>query len=449
MNNKGSLRKERLFVPRKEQILIMSLGLLVSSLAHSLSVDGLGKDCRTLSGGESASPPQQKALDCTPANQVPDGRIITAQATDNKTTDANTTEARETDAEPAVTQASDSTAGRDDSSAVAPQQSTELFISDIETAESAEGEKMPVSDRDLFILGVSSLSTTDDFDARTYSLSYRNHRRELFWPWQEATTHTLDWGLDVDRSEGEVTPTEFESIHVQGSLGAYLTPGTYVLAQVGHHKLQTDLGDRTITSRHLTAIFGVGHDFGVQLETGRDFIYPDGAVPGGITEQLTALEHSASFRWRPHQRLRILGQGRYRDYDKENDENTSRQTDLNILYGISPEWPWVWAGVGAQRLTYDRQVPSYWSPEEFTAYGLRFDSSFPLGERLSGSAAANLDKLDEDGSTGTGYFLQAGLQYRLYGDLYARLDVTESKSIQRTSTWSADSVFFRLSGPLF
>ncbi len=424
MNDKSNLRRKRMFIPTNERFLTMSLALLLAGQAHGLT--GEGSD----DIAEHRDLMFQEPL-ATDIHTIRHSLTIVAQETNGEAADAKANDAPE----------------QLDGSTIPPQESYELFNSDI--AESAAEEEGSASERDLFVLGFSSLSTTDDFDARTASLSYRNHRREWFWPWQEATIDTLDWGLDVEYTNGEISPIEFESYHVQGTLGAYLTQGTYFEAQVGRHNLQTDLGDRTVTSRHLTARFGVKSDFSARLETSRDFIYPDGAVPGGITEKLTALEHSASFRWRAHNRLRILGQGRYRDYDKFNDENVSKQTEINILYGLYPSWPWVWAGVGAQRLTYDRQVPAYWSPEEFIAYGLRFDSSFPLGKRLSGSAAANLDKLDEDGSEGTGYYLQAGLQYRLYGELYARLDVVQSKSIQRSSTWTSDSVFFHLGGPLF
>lgn len=399
MNNKSNPQRKRVSVPATEGILIISLGLLMSGLAHALTEEGSDDVAQRIPAA---------ILPVSRPTIVAQGAIV--QATDAESDDTQTTGAQ--DGSP------------------------------------TEGVRSP-SERDLFVLGFSSQRTTDDYDARTSSLSYRNHRREWLWPWQEAATDKLDWGLDIAHTAGKVSPTEFESSHAQGTLGAYLTQGTYFQAQLGRHNLRTDLGDRSIMSRHLTAIFGLNSNFNAQLETSRDFIYPDGAVTGGITEQLTALEHSASFRWRAHDRLRIQGQGRYRDYDKFNDENTSRQTEFNILYGISPSWPWVWAGVGAQRLTYDRQVASYWSPDEFIAYGLRFDSSFPLGKRLSGTVGANIDKLEEDGSEGDGYYLQAGLQYRVHGQMYARLDAIESKSIQRSSTWTSDTVRFQLSGPLF
>lgn len=506
MNDKGSGYWERLFVSMNKRVLIIPFGLLVTSLAHGLTEDGMGEDCPISPGSESSSSRSGEALTCTPLTpesdgkaegkdqlsqnlqsvdpaetqdvdsktpderaaeaesqdaqaveaESPDAQAVEAEGSDAQATQADAPNAEAADTQEAdkqsidepdtVTQATDGSGGRVDGSAVAPQQSIELFKSDIETPESARGEESPVSDRDLFSMGLSTLHTTDDFDARTYSLSYRNNRREWFWPWQEATRHGLDWGLDMDRSRGELGPTEFQSSHVQGTLGAYLTPGIYLQGQVGEHTLETDVGDRTIKSNSVTAMFGLDRDFSAQLATRRDFLYPEGLVPAGITVQLTARDYTASFRWRPNQRLRIQGNGTYRKFDDENDSQTG---ELSALYGISPSWPWVWAGVGVQQMGYDRQVSNYWSPDDFTAYGLRFDSSFPLNERLSGSVAANLDRLDEDGSKGTGYFLQAGLQYQMDGQLYARLDLNESKSLQRASTWTSDSVIFWLNGPLF
>jgi hypothetical protein len=109
----------------------------------------------------------------------------------------------------------------------------------------------------------------------------------------------------------------------------------------------------------------------------------------------------------------------------------------------------VWAGIGAQVLKYDKEVPDYWSPDRFTAYGLRFESSFPVYKRLAGSAAANLNRQSENGTEGYGYDVRGGFQYRLYGQLYARLDMSKSKSIQQSSAWKSDNITFSLSGPLF
>lgn len=301
-------------------------------------------------------------------------------------------------------------------------------------------------EQDLFNLGIAYQSTSDDLYARTHRLSYRNHRREWFWPWQEATSRNIDWGIDIIRREGEHRPVEYESIQAQGTLGAYLAPGVYLRGAVGRHKLATDLGDETLTTDAVTALLGQGSKVTVEFSSSKDFVYPGGVVPGGITQRLSARDYMVAFRLRPAQELRITGKGTYRKFS---DDNFSRLAEINLLYGISPSWPWVWAGVGGQQLSYSQQVASYWSPSEFKAIGLRFESSFPLGTRLSGSATANLDWLDEDGSEGKGYYLAAGLQYRLSGQLYARLELNQTKSLQRASTWTSDSALLWLSGPLF
>jgi hypothetical protein len=504
MNTKRSKRRDGLSLAGTQRLLLLSLGLLLSGLAHGQAAEDVAKDCRPATQEQTRQEGQGPAADCNkPAQEngiiqrmvsllLPllsaqstaenppaqdsgsDAQADEAQTTDDKTdtsssqesatpsadeqsgatqddteqstttqgTDEATTGAQDTGpaADPPAT---DGAGGEMDGSAVAPQQTTELFIGEVETPETDQG--VVESERDLFNLGITSQSNDDDFDSRTFSLSYRNHRRGWFWPWQEAASSGPDWGLNLDRTRGTYGQTEFRSVHVQATLGTYLNAESYIQAQAGQHALQTDLGDRTITSHSLSAIFGEGRDFGLQLEASRDFIYPEGAVPGGIAQQMTARDYTGSVRWRPAYRWRLLGQGNRREYD---DENNSHQGTMSILYGVSPEWPWIWAGVGAQYLSFKRQVADYWSPKRFTAYGLRFDSSFPITQRLTGTAAANLDKLDEDGSTGTGYYLQAGVQYRLHGELYARLDLTGSKSIQRTTTWSSNSIIFWLSSPL-
>lgn len=498
MNDKGSKSGARA-VPMNERLLVVSLGLLMNSMAHGVTDDGLGEDCRINSATD------DRQLECAPigargggvsdedanlsqdlrssetdsaavetpseqgdgksdnsggAKSVPKKDNTNAKAvkpaakksrpTSNEKSEEATVDGMTDEAAAARVErvAADGSAVDVESTTAAPNEDIELFKVDIESEE-AEDELPPAVERDLFNLGGAAHRTSDDYDARSYSFSYRNHRREWFWPWQESAKRGIDVGVDVDRTSGSVRSTEFDALHAQGSLGGYLTKGTYLEAQFGRHNLDTDLGDRTITSHHVTAMAGLQHSFSIQLESARDFIYTGGSVTGGITRQLTAYDHSGSFRWRPDQRLRILGQGNFRKYDQENEENIARSADLSALYGISPDWPWIWAGLGASILKYEHQVADYWSPNRYTAYGLRFESSFPVYKRLSASAAVNLNRQSEDGVKGNGYDIKAGVQYRLYGHLYARFDVNKSKSIQQSSTWTSDNIFFTLSGPLF
>lgn len=491
MNDKGSTNRYRVFVPTHERLLMVSLGLVITGLAQGATEDALGEDCRTISVIRGMS--SEQSVKCAPVDSREDeesskqpayqdlrpaaagGAAIGQDSAGTKKVKAKADDIKSRSAivdDPASEAARSEEAGAsrvpdsDDTeeaeaaekmavdgsplqidSTTSESEDTELFNIDIETA--SEDELPSAAERDIFNLGYATNRTSDDYEAHTYSFSYRNNRREWFWPWQESASRGIDWGLDVDRTKGDAGTSEFKAVHGQGTLGFYLTRGSYLQAQMGRHKLETDTSERSITSRHVTAMFGLNRTFSLQLESGRDFIYTEGSVTGGITRQLTALEHTASFRWRPENRLRIQGQGGYRKYDETNEENVARHADISALYGISPEWPWVWAGIGAQVLKYDREVPDYWSPDRFTAYGLRFESSFPVYKRLAASAAANLNRQSENGVEGYGYDVRGGFQYRLYGQLYARLDMSKSKSIQQGSAWKSDNITFSLSGPLF
>jgi hypothetical protein len=524
MNDKGSINRDRVFIPVSERLLMVSLGLLMTGLAQGATENILAEDCRTLSGGKGIS--SEQGVKCAPVGSEDEagdksslyqdlrpgapGSGVTAVTAEQPGQDGDSKSgesagatkvkskgpsaddikrrtaivddpaseaarsgkakrildkpaaATDVEAEASEGTATDKTddAQSDENlaadgsalqldSATADPEDTELFNVDIETAESAEDELPSAAERDIFNLGYATNRTSDDYVAHTYSFSYRNNRREWFWPWQEAASRGIDWGLDVERTKGDAGASEFTAVHGQGTLGFYLTKGSYLQAQVGRHKLETDSSDRSITSRHVTAMFGLNRSFSLQLETGRDFIYTGGSVTGGITRQLTSLDHTASFRWRPETRLRIQGQGGYRKYDETNEENIARHADISALYGVSTGWPWVWAGIGAKTLKYDEEVVDYWSPDRFTAYGLRFESSFPVYKRLAASASANLNRQSENSVAGYGYDVSGGFQYRLYGNLYARLDMSKSKSIQQSSTWKSDNITFSLSGPLF
>lgn len=496
MNDKGSTNRYRVFKPTHERLLMVSLGLVITGLAQGATEDALGEDCRTITVIKGVS--SEQSVKCAPVDSqqedessskqpvyqdlrpaaagngvtVEHGGSAGAAGTKKVKTKADNIKSRTAivddpaseaarsedaksivpssddtdDAQTAEKMAVDGSALQLDST-TSESDDTELFNIDIETT--TEDELPSAAERDIFNLGYATNRTSDDYEAHTYSFSYRNKRREWFWPWQESASHGIDWGLDMDRTKGDAGTTEFKAVHGQGTLGFYLTKGSYLQAQVGRHKLETDTSERSITSRHVTAMFGLNRNFSLQLESGRDFIYTGGSVTGGITRQLTALDHTASFRWRPENRLRIQGQGGYRKYDETNEENIARNADISALYGISPSWPWVWAGIGAQVLKYEKEVPDYWSPDRFTAYGLRFESSFPVYKRLAGSAAANLNRQSENGTEGYGYDVRGGFQYRLYGQLYARLDMSKSKSIQQSSAWKSDNITFSLSGPLF
>lgn len=302
------------------------------------------------------------------------------------------------------------------------------------------------SDTDLIRGGVLADRTSDGYDRNEAFLEYRNHRREFHWPWIETETRTLDWGVAAKYLSGRVGPAKYDGERAMAMLGKRFTDAMYVEGWLGGHRLRPDgPQDKTIGLYAAYARLTPAEGLTVHFDAERDFVYAENVLPAGVTDRLVARGHGAGGEWRPARRVRVLEKSRWRDYS---DDNHKRQHILNVFYGISPDTPWIWAGVGAERIDFSRQVTGYWSPVQFTAYGVRLESSFPITDRLNGSAAFNRDRLDEDGLSGRGGYYALGLEVPLTRALFLKLDVSRVSSIQAGSRWTENTYVLSVAGGL-
>jgi hypothetical protein len=107
-------------------------------------------------------------------------------------------------------------------------------------------------------------------------------------------------------------------------------------------------------------------------------------------------------------------------------------------------------GIGGEYLSYDEQVADYYTPSTFKSTGLRLDSSFPITEKLTASAAANADMVyEEDFERGRGNYIALGLQYNFYKDYYLLLNGSVINSYQNASAWREKDLSVSIAGPLF
>jgi len=300
---------------------------------------------------------------------------------------------------------------------------------------------------DLFSSGVLFDETSDAFQRTEIFFDYRNHRREMFWPWEDADTRDLDWGIGVRHLQGSVDAADFQGAQVQAMLGKRFSRALYAEAWLGAHQLKVSQSDENTITTYATSVHLTPVDwFRLQIESSENFVYPESVLPGGISEQLTARTDSASLQWRPVRRVRAIAKGLWRELD---DGNVEDRVTLAILYGLSPEWPWIWAGIGGEKLQFDQPRSSYWSPQEYLAYGLRFESSFPITDWLTGNIAVNLDRLREDEARADGQYYALGLEIRLAAATYLRINATRINSLQESVRWFENTYIVSLAGALF
>lgn len=297
---------------------------------------------------------------------------------------------------------------------------------------------------DLFQTGYRHDQTSDGLDMNSWLVSYRNHRREMFWPWQDSPDYSLDWGLSLRRDSGEIPQRSFTAARLAALLGKRFSPSLYAEASGGMHRLNTAWRDE-LAIYSGAVYWSPSAWLDLHIFTNRDYLYTDAQIPAGITEALAARTYAAAVTIKPARRWHLNGTGKV---GALSDGNRSYHYIYSLMYGVSPDWPWIWVGIGGETLHYDEARPGYWTPRNFRAAGLRFDSSVPLSESLEFDAALNLDRLHEDGTTGSGYYADVGFDWTMMKDIHLRLGAIRNHSLQQGSRWSERIYTVSLGGAL-
>jgi hypothetical protein len=131
------------------------------------------------------------------------------------------------------------------------------------------------------------------------------------------------------------------------------------------------------------------------------------------------------------------------------DSNTMFWTDFEMLYGISPEWPWIWAGAGVYFQKFEFESDDYWSPSQYLSYGPRLDSSFPISSRLTGWAEIHINIVTENSVfEEIGDFASLGLDFAVTPKTHLLFGITRSDSIRDGDHYYENGAFLSLNWPL-
>ena len=192
----------------------------------------------------------------------------------------------------------------------------------------------PVRNNSLLGIGSGYFETSDRYQYLELFANYRNHRRDLYWPYQESDSRAMDWGLDT-----------------------------------------------TIRSGSLAS-------------------------------------------------------------------------DFAVLYGLSPDLPWVWVGAGIYYQVFEFQTDGYWSPSQYHSFGPRLEASFPISPKLTGEAGVNLNVVSEDRWTPLdfsefGGYISLGLDYSIGKGTHLKIGITHQDSIRDDFHYYETAAIFSLHRPLF
>jgi len=300
--------------------------------------------------------------------------------------------------------------------------------------------------RDLYTIGAEDSSTSDDIDLTTFEISYINNQREHLWPYNESADSDWDFGFALHRYNGKANGTDFTGYQLEAVLGWRYSSSTYFGGKIGDHNLDVQSLDQQEdrTTYDFSALVGLADSFSINLGAADDYVYQFGLQPAGAREFLHAERWQAGFELRPIETVRVIGSGSLWELS---DANNRHEGSIKMIYGISPGWPWIWAGVSYEQLGYDVKKPDYWTPEKFRSLGFEFESSFPLTENISGALSASISRIKEDNfPEGNGDSIFAGIDYKVIDDLTLRVGASRIHSKQESSSWSEEAYRLSLNG---
>ena len=303
-----------------------------------------------------------------------------------------------------------------------------------------------VHTKDLYTLGASSSSTSDNIDLDKIKFSYINNQREHFWPYLKSADSEYDWGVNLNYYDGQANGTEFTGQHIEGVFGFQFSEISYVGGSIGLHNMDVpDLNSQKDRGTYdIYAQLGLTSNFTLLFNIADNYVYQYGLQPAGTREFLNAEMRTAGFQWKPINTIRISGASSAWDLS---DANTKKETKASILYGISPGWPWIWIGVSYEKLKYEMAKADYWTPENFRSVGLVFESSFPISENFTGALAATATNVKEDNNPkGNGNSLSVGLDYKLTKAHTLRLGFNRIVSQQEKSEWTEKTYSLSVNG---
>ncbi len=285
---------------------------------------------------------------------------------------------------------------------------------------------------------VSSINTSDGISQKQLDIFYRNPRRELFYPFENEAEQGWDWGIRSVLSDGRNSQYAYRGTGLQLLGGRKFSKLASIESQLGFHQLKNTSTDesKTIFSGGVKGSAILDEKYTTSLEISHGFV--DGALiqTGGISNQFTALsiKPGISARWSNRWLTQLRSQ-----FHNISDDNQKSQIDIATLYGISTGVPWIWVGLGAEKLTYSKRSTSYWSPSEFISYGPRLEATVPVYEKVSAAGGLNINRLyDKDtGTWGNGHYFSGRIQYGSRNEFNLSIYLIKIESVQNNNKWES------------
>ncbi len=279
---------------------------------------------------------------------------------------------------------------------------------------------------ELITASYSHTKTNSDFLSDHLLFSNYNEKTE--------TKDILIFSLDADIAKGKVGDVDFSS----QKIGSTVYYSAETLNVIFRPSLISRKAENADTEQKL---FGsVLLEFKpsasiLRLELGRAYMAETLQSTASMQGYLRSNYYMLSAQHRVADSWRVLG---FVKNNYLNDGNIKLNSDISLMYGISPSWPWIWLGVGGEWIKNSKPNQPYWTPREFYSYGPRLDIAAPINDRFSYAFGFNINRFkDIDFGLGSGYYFNSKLIYQKKDTSKYELRLESIESKQNGNSWKS------------
>jgi len=281
--------------------------------------------------------------------------------------------------------------------------------------------------------GVSATSYSDsnDVELEDWSLNYSYTLKNNLKTKVSAHHHYVTAGKARDNYDGnelkvEIRKKNTDQIETELTVGAIYLDNQRTNKRTNHVKYKAKITAKPTAKTTY------------KLEYGNDLLFREALIEADNNQLLSGKTAKLSGTWRLAKRFITEASTQHR---KLSDGNTSNQHRVAVLYGISPDTPWVWAGVEAQSLSYDKAKTNYWSPKKYEAYALIANGNFPIKKNINVSLNGNINQTKEENHEwASGFSAGIGADFTLSENAHIKADAVYLKSTRDNIDWDSTRI---------
>nr|CAA6829662.1 MAG: Unknown protein [uncultured Thiotrichaceae bacterium] len=281
------------------------------------------------------------------------------------------------------------------------------------------------SNSHLYGMEVETVSTSSDFERHSINLNYGASEQGQIGFGGKAAHHRI-----------ENEHTSYRANEVKIRTGQNFNDTLYVEGGIGASRLKSNGKHQSenLTTYQVGARANLNPQISVGIQHEKDFAYKSQVLANQYGQILNAKTTKADVKYRPTKRIRIEAD---RTHRKFSDDNSSDGYKVGAYYGISPSWPYIWAGVEHTTLDFEHQDDGYWTPGNHRSTAATFTASFPVNDQLSMNSSLSVSRSKDDASNdyGTGYYASVGADLKLSPNSSLTANAHHIKSKQDDSDW--------------